>query len=78
MAPGEYLIYRAHGHQWAIRFEGRFLAKFPEKSQAIQAAITLAQETAPPEVPTSVVCEVAGEERYTLWDRTRDGYVSAG
>ncbi len=77
MAPGEYLIYRAHDQQWAIQFEGRFLAKFPDKSQAIQAAITIVQATLAPEAPASVVCEVAGGERYTLWNRTKDSYVSA-
>ncbi len=77
MAPGEYLIYRAHDHQWAIQFEGRFLTKFRDKSQAIQTAITIAQAILPPEAPTSVVCEVAGGERYTLWSRTKDSYVSA-
>ncbi len=76
MAPGEYLIYRAHDHQWAIQFEGRFLAKFRDKSQAIQAAITIVHATLSPEVPVSVVCEVAGGERYMLWSRTRDSYVS--
>ena len=77
MTPGEYLIYRAQDHHWAIQFEGLFLAKFPEKSQAIKAAITLAHATFSSEVPSSVVCEVAGGERYTLWTHTRDSYVSA-
>jgi hypothetical protein len=76
MTLGEYLVYPMSGHQWGVQYEGRFLARFATKSQAIQAAITIASASQPT-VPTSVIVEANGGERYPVWSYGRDGYVSA-
>ncbi len=73
---GSYLICRSSGDQWAIHFEGRFLARFPEKSQAIQAAITVAHATRA-EADASVLVQAPGGDRYPVWCSKVDSYVSA-
>ncbi len=77
MAPGQYLVYPASDHLWGVQFEGRFLARFPEKTQAIRAAVTLANTTADAKTKTTVLCEGPDGERYPLWSHDRDSFVSA-
>jgi len=44
--------------------------------KAIRAAITIASATRP-SIPTAVVVEATGGERYPIWSYGRDSYVSA-
>ena len=76
MRPTDYLIYPMAGDQWGLQHGGRFLARFGSKSQAIRAAITLAN-VANPDVITSVIIEATAGERYPIWTSATDGYVSA-
>lgn len=76
MKPTDYLIYPMSGGQWGIQRGGRFLARFAAKSQAIQAAITLAN-VGGTDVITSVVVEAVAGERYPIWTSAKDSYVSA-
>ncbi len=71
----EYLIYPADA-RWGIRWQGRTLATFPEKPQAIRAAIALAQATGEQGVSAAVLAQGEQGTRYTLWAFGRDGYVS--
>ena len=41
MASGDYLITRTNDGHWLLRFDGQHMASFPEKRQAIRAAVTL-------------------------------------
>ncbi len=77
MAPGQYLVYPASGHFWGVQFEGRFLARFPEKAQAIRAAVTLASSSANAGTDNTVLVEGADGERYPIWSQGRDSLVSA-
>ncbi len=77
MIPGQYLVYPASGHSWGVQFEGRFLARFPEKAQALRAAVTLANTTAEAKSKTIVLCEGPDGERYPVWSHHRDGSISA-
>jgi hypothetical protein len=76
MTRGAYLVHPTQDHQWGVQFAGRFLARFPTKSQAIQASITIAHAS-DSATPMSVIVETAGGERYAVWSSLRDGYVSA-
>jgi hypothetical protein len=74
MKATDYLIYPMPGDQWGIQFGGRFLARFASKSQAIQAAITLANVSGT-EVIASVIVEAVAGERYPIWTSAKDSYV---
>ncbi len=72
----EYLIHAEPGAKWGIRWRGQTLAAFPEKPQAIRAAVALAQATGEQGIAVSVLAEGEQGTRYTLWSFGRDGYVS--
>jgi hypothetical protein len=77
MASGQYLVYPASGHFWGIQFEGQFLARFSEKTQAIRAAMTLASSSANAGADNTVLVEGPDGERYPIWSQGRDSLVSA-
>ena len=75
MAAEEYIVYRAADQRWGLQFKGKVLALFPDKGQAIRAAVSIAHTTATPEKPTAVFSEGAGGESYSIWASGKDGFV---
>ena len=74
MAAEEYIVYRAADQKWGVQFKGRVLALFPEKAQAIRAAVSIAHATSTPNSPAIVFSEEAGGS-YPVWTFGRDGFV---
>ncbi len=76
MAAEEYVVYHAPEEKWGLQFKGRNLALFPEKAQAIRAAVAIAHATATPDAPTTVLDKGSGGESYTLWTFGKDAYAA--
>ncbi len=75
MGAEEYRVYRATDQKWGVQFKGRALALFPDKAQAIRAAVSIAHATATPDNPAVVLGEGEGGESYPIWTSGKDGFM---
>ncbi len=75
MAADEYIVYHAADQRWGVQFKGRTLALFPDKAQAIRAAVSLAHATATPDNPAIVFSEGSGGASYPIWTFGKDSFV---
>ncbi len=75
MAAEEYIVYRAADQRWGLQFKGKVLALFPDKGQAIRAAVSIAHATARPGSPTIVLSEGADGASYPIWTSGKDSFV---
>jgi hypothetical protein len=73
MAADHYIICRLSPDQWGIRYNGTVLAYFPEKSEAVRAAIAIASEIANAGTQAVVLGEGPGAESYPIWSSDKDG-----
>ncbi len=62
MPAEEYVVYRAADQKWGLQFKGKVLALFPDKAQAIRAAVSIANATATSDNPAIVLREGEGGE----------------
>ncbi len=75
MPAEEYVVYRAADQKWGLQFKGKVLALFPDKGQAIRAAVIIAYATATPGRPAIVFSEEVGGESHPIWTSDKDGFV---
>ncbi len=75
MPVEEYIVYRAADQKWGLQFKGKVLALFPDKGQAIRAAVSIAHATARPDSPAIVLSEGADGASYPIWTSDTDGFV---
>ncbi len=75
MAVEEYVVFQAADQRWGIQFKGRVLALFPDKAQAIRAAVSIAHATATSDNPAIVLGEGEGGGSYPIWTFGKDGFV---
>ena len=76
MAGGDYLITRAVDGKWMVRHDGRLLASFPEKGQALRAAIALANAAGSQGQEASVTGVDDGGLIYSIWIYGRDAFTT--
>jgi hypothetical protein len=76
MASGDYLITRAPDGRWAVRHDGRLLASFPKKKQALCAAITLANAAGLDMQHATVTGVDPGGLVYPIWSYGKDAFTT--
>ncbi len=77
MAVEEYVVFQAADQRWGVQHRGKPLALFPDKGQAIRAAVSIAHATANPENPAIVLSNGAEGQTCPIWTFGKDGFVSS-
>jgi len=60
------------GEHWAVKLNGRVLGTFSERSDAIRAAITVANNSGQHGVPSEVLSQAPTGETHPIWVYGRD------
>jgi len=73
MSEQDLYIIRPSGEGWSVHLARETLARFDERSKAIEAAVVVAEASARQGRTSGVVMEEGGE-RIVVWDAGRDAY----
>lgn len=73
IASDQYIVTRDQG-DWAIRYNGECLGRFPSCPRAIRAAVEAADIASSSNHVCEVVVERSPHDRYPVWVRGTDGF----
>jgi hypothetical protein len=73
LASEQYIVTRDQG-DWAVRYNGDRLGRFPSCPRAIRAAVEAADVAHATDAAAEVIVERSPYDRYTVWVRGRDGF----
>ena len=73
MEKDSYLVVPA-GEHWAVKLNSRTLGTFSSRSDAIQAAITVAHTSGEHGVPSEVLSQAPNGDTHPIWIYGRDTY----
>ncbi|MBM1173626.1 hypothetical protein [Microvirga arabica] len=73
MSEQDLYIIRPSGEGWTLHLAKETLARFDERSKAIEAAVVVAEASARQGKAAGVMM-VEGDERIVVWDAGRDAY----
>ena len=76
MTQDQYLVARAGDH-WAVKLNSKTLRTFPRRSEAIEAAVQVAQRSGEHGIAAQVLSAAPDGDVQPIWTYGRDNYSRA-